>query len=462
MLGGETMHPFVVIGGVAAGMSAASKARRLRPDWPIIVYEQGSHVSYGACGLPYYLSGVIPDYRKMIIRDPEYYRNKMNIQVHVRHRVLAIDAAEKKVQVKNLDTGETFYQRYETLLYATGASPIIPQVPGTALPGVFSLRTLEDGLVLHSSLQAGDIRRVAVIGGGYVGLEVAENLRLLGKEVLLIEKETRLLQSMEPAFSALLQNELERNRVELRLGEGLVAFRGDGHLQAVVTENGENPCDLALLAIGVRPNSELAKNAGIALGYNNAVAVDRRMCTNIPDILAAGDCAETYHRLWQKNVYIPLGTTANRQGRLAGETACGGRDEFAGVLGTSVAKIFGLACATTGFTEQEAARAGLTAAASTVETLDHAVYYPGASRIHLKLVYCLQSAVLLGGQIVGCEGVAHRIDILATAVAARMTLRELAQVDMSYAPPYKGVWEAVVLAANVAQTDWEKSDPCRA
>lgn len=451
------MHPFVVIGGVAAGMSAASKARRLRPDWPIIVYEQGSHVSYGACGLPYYLSGVIPDYRKMIIREPEYFRQKMNIQVHVRHRVLAIDASEKKVQVRNLDTGEAFYQRYETLLYATGASPIIPQVPGTALPGVFSLRTLEDGLVLHSSLQAGTIRRVVVIGGGYVGLEVAENLRLLGKEVLLIEKEERLLPVLDPAFSALIQNELENNRVELRLGEGLAALRGNGRLRQVVTERHEYGCDLALLAIGVKPNSELAAAAGLLLGCKNAVAVDRMMRTNMPDILAAGDCAETYHRLWRKNIYLPLGTTANRQGRLAGENACGVHAEFTGVLGTSVAKIFSLACATTGFTEQEAARAGIPAVSSTVETLDHAVYYPGARRLHLKLVYCPHSSILLGGQIVGGEGVAHRIDILATAVAARMTLRELAEVDMSYAPPYKGVWEAVVVAANVSENDWEKA-----
>lgn len=451
------MHPFLVIGGVAAGMSAASKARRLRPEWPIIVYEQGSYVSYGACGLPYYLSGVIPDYRKMIIRDPEYYRKKMEIEVHVRHRVLAIDAAEKRVRVKNLDTGETFYQQYETLLYAAGAGPVIPPVPGANLPEVFTLRTLEDGLFIHSRLQDAAVRRVAVIGGGYVGLEVAENLRLLDKEVLIIEREERLLPNFDPAFSAIIQNELEMNQVKLHFGESLVAFSGNGHLQTVVTDKGEYPCDLALLAIGVRPSSDLAKAAGIALGYNNAVAVDRTMRTNIPDILAAGDCAETYHRLWRKNVYFPLGTTANRQGRLAGENACGGHAEFTGVLGTSVAKIFSLACATTGFTEQEAARAGLAAASSTVETLDHAIYYPGARRLHLKLVYCPSSSVLLGGQIVGSEGVAHRIDVLATAVAAGMTLRELAEVDMSYAPPYKGVWEAVVVAANVAESDWDKA-----
>ena len=451
------MQPFVVIGGVAAGMSAASKARRLRPDWPIIVYEQGSHVSYGACGLPYYLSGVIPDYRKMIIRDPEYFLKKMQIQVHVRHRVLAIDIESKKVLVKNLDTGETFYQRYETLLYAAGASPVLPPVPGVALPGVFPLRTLEDGLALHSRLQDPAVRRIAVIGGGYVGLEVIENLRLLGKEVQLIEREERLLLHFDPDFSAIIRDELEKNQVELHFGESLAAFRSKGHLQTVVTEKGEYPCDLAVLAVGVRSNSDLAKAAGIALGYKNAVAVDRRMRTNMPDILAAGDCAETYHRLWRKNVYLPLGTTANRQGRLAGENACGGQAEFTGVLGTTVAKIFSLACATTGFTEQEAAQAGLAAASSIVETIDHAIYYPGARRLHLKLVYCPRSAVLLGGQIVGGEGVAHRIDVLATAIAARMTLQELGEVDMSYAPPYKGVWEAVVVAANVAQSAWEKA-----
>jgi len=329
-------------------------------------------------------------------------------------------------------------------------------VPGADLPGVFTLRTLSDGLLFQSRLQDAAVRRVAVIGGGYIGLEVAENLRLLGKDVLIIEREERLLPHFDPALAAIIRNELESNRVELCFGESLVAFRGDGSLQAVVTEKGEYLCDLALLAIGVRPNSELAASAGIALGTKGAVAVDRMMRTNIQGILAAGDCAETYHRLWQKNVYLPQGTTANRQGRLAGENTCGGQAEFTGVLGTSVAKIFSLACATTGFSEREAAQAGLAAASSSVETLDHAVYYPAARRIHIKLVYCPHSAVLLGGQIVGSEGVAHRIDVVATAVAARMTLQELAEVDMSYTPPYKGVWEALVVAANVAQSDWEK------
>lgn len=449
-------HPLVVIGGVAAGMSAASKARRLRPDWPIIVYERNNFVSYGACGLPYHLSGVVPDYRKMIIRDPEYYREKMKIEVFVRHQVLSIDVAEKQILVKKLETGETFYQRYETLIYATGASPLIPPAPGVTLPGVFTLRTMDDGLLLHSRLQDAAVRRVVIVGGGHIGLEVAENLRLLDKEVLVIEKEDRILANMDPEFSEIVRRELDRNRVELRCGEGLVAFKGNGHLQAVVTEKGEYPCDLALLCIGIKPNSELAHQAGIALGFQGAVAVDRQMRTNIPDILAAGDCAETYHRLWRKNVYIPLGTTANRQGRLAGENACGGQGEFAGVLGTTVAKIFDLACATTGLTEQEAARAGLSAAASTVETLDHAIYYPQARRLHIKLVYDRSSSVLLGGQIVGYEGVAYRVDILATAITKQMTLAELAEVDMSYTPPYKGVWEAVVVAANVAHSAWEE------
>lgn len=449
-------QPLVVVGGVAAGMSAASKARRLRPHWPIIVYEKSGFVSYGACGIPYYLSGVIPDHNKMVIRDPRYYLEKMDIQVFVRHEVTGIDPRGKTVEVKNLDTGETFTQRYGKLVYATGARPIVPSLPGVDLPGVHALRTLDDALPLKASLQDAATKKVVIVGGGYIGLEVAENLRMLGKEVRVIERADRILINFDPEFSRIVMQELWKHNVTVHCGEGLVAFKGDGRVAAVVTEKGEYPCDLALLSIGVRPNCELARRAGIALGYKDAVAVDRAMGTNQPDILAAGDCAETYHRLLGKNVYIPLGTTANRQGRLAGGNACGRADEFAGVLGTAVAKIFDLTCAITGVTEQEAAREGLDAMSTTVETLDHAVYYPNPRKITIKLVYDRKRAVLLGGQIVGYEGVAHRIDILATAITQQMTLAELAEVDMCYAPPYKGVWEAVVVAANVAYSQWEE------
>jgi NADPH-dependent 2,4-dienoyl-CoA reductase/sulfur reductase-like enzyme len=446
--------PLVIIGGVAAGMSAASKARRLQPDLPIIVFEKSSFVSYGACGMPYYLSDVIPDHNKMVIRTPEMYQQKMGITVLTLHEVLSIDTDKKEVRVQNLATGEIFTQPYGKLLYTTGARPIVPDLPGVNLPGVHTLRTLDDGMDVKKALSAPDIQRVVIVGGGYIGLEVAENLRLLGKEVRIVEKAERVLINFDPELSVLVHEELEKQGVLLHTGEGLHSFIGEEKLTGVRTDRGEYPCDLAILCIGVRPNSELAAAAGIATGFRGAVAVDRGMRTNCPDVFAAGDCAETYHLLLDKNVYIPLGTTANRQGRLAGQAACGEPEDFAGALGTAVAKVFELAVAVTGLSGTLAAQEGLDAMATTVSTLDHAPYYPNPRKIIIRLVYDRQTAKILGGQIAGFEGVAHRVDIIACAISAGMTLQELADVDMCYAPPYKGVWEALVVAANVAQSEW--------
>ncbi|MBS4032565.1 MAG: CoA-disulfide reductase [Clostridiales bacterium] len=448
--------PLIVIGGVAAGMSAASKTRRLQPDLPVIVYEKSNFVSYGACGMPYYLSDVITDHNKMVIRTPDYYDKKMGIKVLVGHEVLSIDTSAKRVEVKNLATGEIFTQSYGKLVYAAGARPIVPELPGMGLPGVYSLRTLDDGLILKQKLRDPGVKRVAVIGGGYIGLEVAENLRMMDKEVILVERADRCLVNCDPQFSRAVADELVANQVAVHCGETLEACEGDSRLQAIVTDKGRYPCDLAVLCIGVRPNSELAQKAGISLGFKNAVAVDRQMRTNADDVYAAGDCAETYHRILERNVYIPLGTTANRQGRLAGEAVSGQSGEFAGALGTAVVKVFDIAVAVTGLTEQDAAREGLNVQATAVKTLDHAVYYPNPRRLVTKLVYDSNSSIILGAQIAGYEGVAHRIDILATAISARMTLQQLGEVDMCYAPPYKGVWEAVVVAANVAQSEWEQ------
>jgi NADPH-dependent 2,4-dienoyl-CoA reductase/sulfur reductase-like enzyme len=450
-------RPLVVIGGVAAGMSAASKARRLQPELPIIVYEKSNFVSYGACGMPYYLSDLITDHNKMVIRDPEFYDKKMAIKVLTRHEVLSIDTAAGSVEVKNLSTGEVFVQTYGKLIYAAGARPITPPLPGINLHGVYSLRTLDDGLILKKKLQENEVRRVAIIGGGYIGLEVAENLSMMGKEVILVEQSDRCLVNCDEEFAQPVMAELESNQVAIHCGESLQACEGGERLQAIVTDKGRYPCDAAVLCLGVRPNSELAQSAGIKLGFKGAVAVDRQMRSSVPNIFAAGDCAETYHRLLRRNVYIPLGTTANRQGRLAGEAACGQPGSFAGALGTAVVKVFDLAVAVTGLTEQDASREGLQVQTTTVETLDHAIYYPNPRLLKIKLVYDSNTSVVLGGQIAGYEGVAHRIDILATAICSEMTLEQLGEVDMCYAPPYKGVWEAVVVAANVAQAEWEQS-----
>ncbi len=439
----------IVIGGVAAGMSAAAKARRTGRDLDVIVYEKGSYISYAACGMPYLLAGDIHDYRELIVRTPQQM-SKQGVQVHVRHEVTRIDPEGRTVIVRDLQSGTEFSQDYDKLVIATGARPAWLSIPGTNLDGIFGLRSLESGLAMQRFLADRKPRRAVIVGGGYIAVEMAETLRRLGLGATMVIRSGQVLRAtLDDDMRALVENELGRHDVQMLTGTPL-AFEGESQVSAVATEDGRLPCDIVLVGTGADPNAELAEVAGVALGHTGAIATDNAMCTNLPDVYAAGDCAEAWHLVTGQPAYIPLGSTANKQGRVAGENAAGGKATFGGIVGTMVVRCFDLAVASTGLTAAAARSAGFDVQETAIQAKDISHYFPAANDIHVKLVVDAGNDRLLGGQIVGKRGVAKRVDILATALYNQMTIADLQQLDLSYAPPFAPVWDPILVAANVA------------
>jgi len=439
----------VVIGGGAAGMSAASRARRLRPDWEIAVFEQGPYISFILCGLPYYIDEQIPSLDQLLALPRQAFEGERRIRVHTGHRVELIEPQARLVEGVDLASGEAFRHRYERLIIATGAEAIRPPIEGSDLGLVFTLRTLDEGRAIKDALRAHGPRRAVIVGAGYVGLEMAEALTVAGLEVTLIEATQNVLPGTDPEIGERIERELEEHGVALRKGEKVQALLGDGRGQVrrVVTTQGEYPADLVILGVGVRPAVALAEGAGIALGPTGAIATNARMETNVPGIYAAGDAAEALHLVTGKPVYMPLGTTANKQGRVAGENAAGGQALFPGIVGTMGVKVFDLEVARTGLSEAQARAEGFQPVTALIEGHSRARYYPGTTPLTLKLVADGPSGRLLGGQMVGYEAVAKRIDVVATALHAQMDLEALAQLDLSYAPPFATVWEPIQIAA---------------
>ncbi len=456
-MGREKRH--VIIGAVAAGGSAAFKLKRLDPSLQVQVLEAGEHISYAACGLPYYISGVIPNYHSMVMRTREDFEKGAGIELYTSHRAREVDLERGEVRAEDLLSGSVISFPFDRLLLATGASPLVPPIEGIELEGVVTLRTLQQGLQIKEQLQMKDIQRVLIIGGGLIGLELAETFRVLGKDVLVLEKMPVLLPGVDAELSSLLEEELYKNGVSVQKEESLEAFQGDkeGRLQEVVSSKGTYSAELAVMALGIRPNSELAREAGLKLGEGGAVAVDRYLRTSVPHVFAAGDCAEAYHRVLERNTYLPLGTTANRQGRLAAENMHGQNMKlFSGVLGSAVAKVFDLSVARTGLSEEQAQEAGVSCDSVWVKTLDQAPYYPGSAHLNIKLTFHPSSGKLLGGQLVGREKAVKRVDVIAAALSAGMTVEELAELDTAYAPPFSEVWEGLVVAAGAAVGKREK------
>jgi NADPH-dependent 2,4-dienoyl-CoA reductase/sulfur reductase-like enzyme len=443
----------VVIGGVAAGMSAAAKAKRVDREMDVVVYEKSPFVSYGACGMPYLIAGDVPDYRDLIARTPEQMA-KQGVQVHVRHEVIAIDSGAHAVTVRDLEGEREFTRRYDKLVIATGARAIRPPVPGSGLDGIYVLRSLEDGIALQRLFARPEERRprrAVILGGGYVGVEMAESLRRLGLAVTMLVRSGQVMRkTLDDDVRALLEEELARYEVAVVQAQP-AAFEGDGRVKAVVAGEERYPCDVVLLGVGVRPAGvPLAEMAGAALGETGAIATDDHMRTNVPGVYAAGDCAEVFHLLTGRPAYIPLGSTANKQGRVAGTNAAGGEATFDGVVGTMVVRGFDLAVARTGLTAVEAQALGYAVRAPMIKAVNRSHYMPGATPIHVKLVIDDETGRLLGGQIVGHDGVAKRIDVLATALHHRLTVADLQRLDLSYAPPFAPVWDPILVAANVA------------
>ncbi len=439
----------VVIGGVAAGMSAAAKAARTDRELEVTVYERGPYISYAACGMPYYIAGDIVDIGELIVRTPEQMA-RQGVQVHVRHEVIAIDPDARAVYVRDLKTGREFTQGYDKLVIATGARAAAPSLPGSTLEGVFALRSLLQGQAIRRFLENHAPRRAIVLGGGYIGVEMAETFIRLGLQVSMLIRSGQVMRtSLDADVRSLVAAELERQGVEVIQGLPL-AFEGNSRLTAVVTEAGEIPGDVALLGIGAEPEVCLAQAAGVALGASGAIATDSQMRTNLPDVYAAGDCAEAFHLVTGQPTYFPLGSTANKQGRVAGAHAAGEDASFGGIVGTMVVRCFDLAAARTGLTADEARAAGRTVRETLITAKDISHYFPGAADMHVKLVVDGDTNRLVGGQIVGGHAVAKRIDVLATALHHGLTVSDLQQLDLSYAPPFAPVWDPILVAANVA------------
>ncbi|MEJ2209671.1 MAG: FAD-dependent oxidoreductase [Anaerolineae bacterium] len=441
----------VVIGGVAAGMSAAAKARRENPELDVVVYERGGYISYAACGMPYWLAGDVPDIGALIVRTPEQMA-KQGVQVCIHHEVRAIDPDSQTVTVRDLQAGREFSQEYDRLVIATGARAAIPAFaqPAADLEGVLELRSLESGLATRRFLDEHKPRRAVIVGGGYIAVEMAETLHRLGLEVTLLVRSGQVLRSsLDDDVRTTVEKELTRHGVEV-VQDTPLALEGGGHVAAVVGEGGPYPADVVLLGVGARPNVELAHEAGVHLGATGAIATDEHMRTNLPGVYAAGDCAEALHLVTGRPASLPLGSTANKQGRVAGTNAAGGRATFGGIVGTMIVRCFELGVASTGLTTAEAQNLGYDVEATTIRARDLAHYFPGAAEMTVKLVADAANGRLLGGQIVGPGPAAKRIDTLATALHSRMTLSELQRLDLAYAPPFAPVWDPILVAANVA------------
>lgn len=439
----------VVVGGVAAGMSAASKARRTDKNLDIVVYEQSGHVSYGSCGFPYFVKGEIPRIDDVIVRTPEQFA-KNNIQVHVHHRVLNIDVVEHTVLVHDLESGKEFREQWDKLLITAGAGATRPPLPGLDLQGIFTLRNVEDAVAIRQWIDEQKPKRGVIIGGGYIGLEMAEALAEHGIQVTLVEMLPQVMSNMDADMANHVQQELERQNVETRLECAVTAFEGDERVREVVAGGANIPADIVIFSVGVKPTATLAAEAGITLGQTGAVAVDDHQRTSCDNVWAAGDVAEALDLVTGKPTYVPLGTTANKQGRVAGENAAGGDASFKGIVSTAVVKVFDVHAARTGLSERQARADGFDVEAVTATAGARAHYMPEHPPIHIKLVFERGSQRLLGGQMVGTEGVAKRIDVIAAALHARWTTYELAELDLSYAPPFAPVWDPILVAANLA------------
>ncbi|WP_371364995.1 NADH peroxidase [Sporomusa rhizae] len=441
----------VIIGAEAAGASAAAKAKRLLPDAEIIVYEKSVIVSFGACGLPYFVGDSFDDPDFMISRTVEQFTNS-GITVKIKHEVLAVDAEAKTITVKNLDSGETFTQSYDRLLIATGAAAVKPPITNLNLQNVFTLKSMADGLMLKQAAHQDKIKDVVIIGAGFIGLELAEAMIKLGKRVRILQLDERVMHDFfDQEITDIFEKELTAAGTVVQVSETVTSLQGDISVTGVVTDKGEYPADLVVVAVGVKPNTAFLQNTGITMLKNGAIAIDGHGQTSLPDIYAAGDCASVWHLVKRENVYIPLATTANKIGKIIGENLGGGDAIFPGTLGTAAIRVMELEAGRTGLTEKEAAKAGLPYKTVFIRDKNHSNYLPGQSDIFVKLVYHKETRVLLGGQVAGNYGSALRANVLAAAVWNGMTVDQLGMMDLFYAPPFSRPWDALNIAANAAK-----------
>ena len=437
----------VIVGGVAGGATAAARIRRLDEQAEIVVFERSGYISYANCGLPYYIGGVIEDPGELTLQTPESFFSRFRIRMKVRHEVKAIHPDRQTVAVKNLETGESFEESYDKLLLSPGAKPVRPHLPGINSSKVFTLRTVEDTLRIRNHVDQHQPRSAVLVGGGFIGVEVAENLRHAGIDVTLVELGRQLLAPFDADMAAFIHAEMRKHGVKLALGRMVKGFEEkDGGVQVLLENAAPLHADLVVLAIGVSPESSLAKEAGLALGLKGSILVNDRMETSVPDIYAVGDAVQVKHYVTGEDALIALAGPANKQGRIAADNICGGDSRYPGSQGSSVLKVFDLTAASTGINETNARKSGLDADAVILSPMSHAGYYPGGKVMTMKVVFEKGTYRLLGAQVIGYEGVDKRIDVLAAAIHAGMKATQLKDLDLAYAPPYSSAKDPVNMA----------------
>ncbi|MEG0596603.1 MAG: FAD-dependent oxidoreductase [Oscillospiraceae bacterium] len=441
----------IVIGGTAAGLSAASKAKRCNPALEITVFEKSGYVSYGSCGLPYFVGGMIAEPEDLVSLTVGELCHKRDIQTHIHHQVTSIDRQRKIVTVENLDSHETFQQEYDFLVIATGAVPFVPKLPGVTAEGVHCLRTVEDGILLKEKVRQG-AKRAVIVGGGFIGLEVAEELTLSGIQVDLVETLPRLLPFLDEGYADEILTTLTQNGVITHLNTTVSEILvEDGKAVGIKTAAGTViPTDLVLMSVGVHPNTALAEECGLTLGLKKGIVVDETLQTSDPAIWACGDCVQMYQLLTGEACYVPLGTVANKQGRIAGGNIGGEAGTFRGVLTSQVTKVFDLYIASTGLTIQQAKDAGFDAVSSGIVKRDRASYYAGGTDNKLTLIFDRKSGRLLGGQGIGGSSIAGRVNVLVAAITAGMTVQQLNELDLVYSPSVAPVYDPILIAASQA------------
>lgn len=457
----------VIVGGVAGGATAATRLRRLNEHAQITVFERSGYISYANCGLPYYIGGVIEDKEELTLQTPESIWDRFRIDMKVHHEVTDIDTSQKTVTVHNLDNGKVYEESYDKLILSPGAKPVMPNLPGMDNEKIFTLRTVEDTLKIRAFLEERKPKTAVMVGGGFIGLEVAENLCDLGVKVTVVQRPKQLMNTLDYDMATLVHNKLRSKGISLKLGGDVIGFEEKERLQVFLKDDEPVSADMVLMAIGVSPESTLAKKAGLELGMKGAIVVNDKMETSVPDIYAVGDAVQVKHTVTGKDAVISLAGPANKQGRIAADNICGLDSHYKGSMGSSVIKLFDMTVANTGLTEKAAKDAGIDYERVVLSPASHAGYYPGAKVMTMKVVYEKNTLRILGAQIVGYDGADKRLDVIATAISAGLKADMLKDLDLAYAPPYSSAKDPVNMAGfmidniatgKVKQFHWDELD----
>lgn len=441
----------IIIGGIAAGMSAAAKLKRMSPNDEVIVYEKGDIVSFGACGLPYYAGGFFDDSNEMIARTAEEFR-KTGINLFTNHEVLEVDFDNKKLRVKDLIQNMIIEEIYDKLMIASGASSIIPPIKGIDSENVLTLKSMDDGNKLRVLMENENLKRVTVIGAGFIGVEAVEAAKKRGKEVTVVQLQDRILAEVfDEEITNLLEEEIRKHDVNLLLDETVMEITTAGKATNIKTNKREFETDIVIVATGFRPNTAFVKNEKLEMLKNGAIVVDKYGRTSIEDVYAAGDCATINSVITNKPVYVPLATGANKLGRIVGENLAGANNEFQGSLASSCIKVMDMEAARTGLSEKEVKALGFDYKTKFITDMNHTSYYPGQTKIYVKLIYDAHTKVIYGGQVAGYKDAVQRCNVIATCIFAKMTTAQLGMLDLSYAPPFSRTWDVLNVAGNVSK-----------